>query len=120
MAAQRDSKQVIVAGDVTIDWHLARARRLPAEWRGWNADDFTRLSCRSGGAALLADLLRALGEHEAGAGGPAWEVHGPSALTEPLQCADPRFYHSHAVWERFPIQKGRDVRRVWRVAEFLG
>ncbi|MBE3038625.1 MAG: hypothetical protein IMZ62_07425 [Chloroflexi bacterium] len=51
---------VIVAGDVTIDWNIARSRRVKASLLGWEASGSTRAWWQRGGAALLADLVEAV------------------------------------------------------------
>ena len=49
-------KRVVVAGDVTMDWNLAR-RRLDPAGVVWNADDCTEVYGQLGGAAMLGELI---------------------------------------------------------------
>src|SRR5436309_1626200 len=53
---------VVVTGDVTMDWNLARKRRSNVGAVAWNSDGCTRAYWLSGGAALLADLIEAIAE----------------------------------------------------------
>ena len=56
--AGRSGPTVVVSGDITIDWHLAR--RAPRGTEGtWHPDLRARLGRQRGGAALLADLVKA-------------------------------------------------------------
>lgn len=60
MPDKKSEKVVIVTGDVTMDWNLARTRRSDGGGAAWSADDCTRAYWQPGGAALLADLVEAL------------------------------------------------------------
>jgi len=55
-------RTVIVAGDVTIDWNIARLRRVKANLPGWESGGSTRAWWQHGGAALLADLVEAVAD----------------------------------------------------------
>ena len=48
---------VVVSGDVTIDWNLARTRKLVDGGAVWNSEDRTETYGGSGGAAVLARLV---------------------------------------------------------------
>ncbi|MGB2964101.1 MAG: hypothetical protein WBB69_08945 [Anaerolineales bacterium] len=40
------SKNIIVTGDVTMDWNLARIDGGSSDGFAWNTAQFTNLSCR--------------------------------------------------------------------------
>ena len=54
---ETDAKTVVVSGDFTLDWNLARSRGLQALSRFWEPEACSRLRWQRGGAALLADLI---------------------------------------------------------------
>ena len=113
-----NTRRVVVAGDVTMDWNLAR-RRLDPAGVVWNADDCTEVYGQLGGAALLGDLIAELAE-TLGAENLQVEVdRAPAPESETLP-GDPRLDHSYAIWSRFPLQQRRSAKTVWRVEEFLG
>jgi hypothetical protein len=95
---------VVVTGDVTMDWNVARTRAVGSDGASWNARNTARACWQRGGAALLADLVEGTAE---GA-----RVHGPDVPRTGVCPDDPRFHHSYAIWSR--------VDDAWRVAEFLG
>src|SRR5665647_2562761 len=95
-------RHVVVAGDMTIDWNLARTRKLLNGGTAWNAEDRTETYGGPGGAAVLARLIEEVGVTLAD-GGPAVEVSGPLAATESISPGDPRFHHSYAVWSQYPV-----------------
>ena len=55
--AETDAKTVVVSGDFTLDWNLARSRGLETQSRVWEPEVCSRLRWQRGGAALLADLI---------------------------------------------------------------
>lgn len=110
---------VVVSGDVTIDWNLARTRKLVDGGAVWNSEDRTETYGGPGGAAVLARLVEEVGATLADEG-LAVEVTGPPGPQGSISPGDPRFYHSYAVWSQYPRRKGDRDRGVWRVDEFLG
>ena len=90
-------RRVIVAGDVTMDWNLARTRKLADSGIAWNAGDRTEMYGGLGGAALMAGLMTEVAATLA-ADGIAVEVAGPGAAAGPIVPGDPRFHHSYAIW----------------------
>jgi hypothetical protein len=110
---------VVVSGDVTMDWNLARTRKLVDGGAVWNAEDRTETYGGPGGAAVLARLVEEVGATLADEG-LAVEVTGPAVPQESMSPGDPRFHHSYAVWSQYPRRKGDRDRSIWRVEEFLG
>jgi len=111
------ARRVIVAGDVTLDWNLARTRKLVDSGIAWNATDRTEMYAQPGGAALMARLMTEVAR-TLSTEGTATTVSGPSLPAETLD--DPRLHHSYAIWSRFPRKKGDRDGSMWRVEEFLG
>ena len=113
------TRRVVVAGDVTMDWNLARTRKAIDSGLAWSAADRTEMYGEPGGAALTARLVAEVAETLA-TEGIAVEVSSPGAPPEPIAPADTRFHHSYAVWSKFPRKKGDRDSSIWRVEEFLG
>jgi hypothetical protein len=108
--------RILVSGDVTLDWNLFRRTTSPRPGSNWSALDETRTHCQPGGAALLAELLTAVGKelHASGAAEVDVDYHGPPT-TDPRPY-DPAFHHSYALWSPFLEEDGEH----WRVVQFLG
>jgi hypothetical protein len=113
------TRVVVTAGDVVVDWNLARTRKVPDGSATWNASDRTEIYGHLGGAAMLGRLLQGVAE-TLGPGGMEADVCCPPAHQEPRGFDDPRFNHSYAVWSLVPKKKGDREPSVWRVEEFLG
>jgi hypothetical protein len=112
-------RHVIVMGDVTMDWHLARMGKPVDSAAAWNAVGRTEVYRQPGGAALMANLMNEVMTTLA-ADRVTVEVWGPSALADPIEPADPRLHYSFATWSQYPRRQGDRDRSVWRVEEFLG
>ncbi len=109
------SRIAIVAGDVTIDWNLARG---PGEGRQglietWDDQAKARMYWQGGGAALLGELIQKVVDGLPDSEKAKWQVIRPDLSQEELRPRDPRFAHSHALWA--PFDNG-----IWRVQGFLG
>ena len=119
MNKKKQAKTVVVTGDVTIDWNVARIRRTEGIVQAWNADDFARAFCQRGGEAMLADLITAVAKdlkQKRQARVDIRQIRLPHGKIAP---ADVHFPHSYAMWAPFSID-GRSDKKVWRVQEFLG
>nr|MBC7244253.1 ATPase [Chloroflexota bacterium] len=106
--------EVIVTGDVTMDWNLARFRiaRNDTTLHAWWAGDRTKACWHRGGAAMLADLISVIAEPL------GYIVHQMDAPRDPVHPGDERFHHSYALWDQFKGGKGHDM--AWRVKDPLG
>ena len=106
---------VVVFGDLTVDWNLAR--RVPRRaGRGWHPDLGARACPQRGGAGILADLLTAALDADSG---PAARVLGPDLAVERILPDDERLTHSYAAWAPFEAKRGEE-HRVWRVDSPIG
>jgi hypothetical protein len=113
MAKLKSSKKIIiVAGDVTVDWNLVRTEGR-AGGLAWSALDCTRAGCQPGGAAMLAELIKAVA-------GEGCSVIGPAVDWQKVLPTDERFHHSYALWSLHEKAKKNPKVEVWRVKEFLG
>ncbi len=119
------AKTVVVSGDFTLDWNLARGQGSPGGQWTLDAGAATRLSLQCGGSGLLSDLVSELTQRIGD--GRAWQLRkqmpAPAGASDVvLSPYDPRFHHSFAVWKPYPYSAdaGKKDKPAWRVAEFLG
>jgi hypothetical protein len=138
MSTDAKEKTVVVTGDFTLDWNLARNLGMEAQKGLWEPEVSTHLSWQRGGAALLADLIDGVAAQIRDKA--AYEVRQLDAprrtesdKTPPaISTEDARFHHSYASWKSFDFaakdskaakdaaRKKIDEKQAWRVAEFLG
>ncbi|MGC9318406.1 MAG: RyR domain-containing protein [Armatimonadota bacterium] len=114
MASEGYVRPVVVTGDVTIDWNLARLTGDADTTFRWNPDDTARVCFQRCGAALLADLIEAVCRERDGEA----DVRTCARPTRRIRPGDPRYHHSYATWA--PYGDGEGAAGVWRVASFLG
>ncbi|OGN98529.1 MAG: hypothetical protein A2Y89_03750 [Chloroflexi bacterium RBG_13_51_18] len=119
MEKRKESKTVIVTGDVTIDWNIARLQRQEGMTQGWNAEDLTAAFCQRGGAAMLGELVAAVAGSLDRERQARITVHQVSLPAQDISPTDPHFPHSCAMWRPFNRDE-RSGKKVWRVDEFLG
>jgi hypothetical protein len=124
MTATNDRKIVVVTGDVTIDWNLARTRRADSVGYEWNADDSTRAYWQRGGAALLADLVEVVADELRQDNHADYSLREMGAPRDQALPGDPRFHHSYSMWSLYDYDaktgRDRNERKSWRISEFLG
>ena len=116
---------IVVTGDVTMDWNLARTRRSTNDTSFWSADDATSTFWQRGGAALLADLIEATTADIQKGSSTDFNVHQTGAPRNPLDVHpdNDQFHHSFAMWSPFKYGEKPPLDRekpAWRVEEFLG
>ena len=112
------SEQIIITGDVTMDWNLARTRRSKSDVSFWSVDDTTSTTWQRGGSALLADLVEAVAKDLQKSGAPQFSIHqtGAPRKSNKVQPDSEQYHHSYAMWS--PVKYGD--KPAWRVEEFLG
>lgn len=108
--------RIVVAGDVTLDWSVARDQRTTGRSLTWNAEDRVRASWDWGGAALLADLVRHSLHGVSGEAG--FSVHGPDVEHLAVSQSTTDLPHSYTMWN--PDDTRKAGQEVWRIREFLG
>lgn len=112
----KDSLALVVSGDVTMDWNLAREPLA----RGDSGGHDTHASWQRGGAALLADLLGTVAA-ALGPGRPGVTVRAVEAPGEPVPPGDEERNHSYSIWSRCPRSaQDKGPGTAWRVQSFLG
>ena len=114
------NKVVVVTGDITMDWNIARLRRGDHPRSSWSADDFARAHWQRGGAALLADLVDAIARELERSGATRYQILQTSAPVKPVLPRDDQYHHSYAIWSAFDYESKPAAQKVWRVAEFMG
>lgn len=110
--------KVVISGDLTIDWHIARVKRTGFTLSDWQVDSPLKICQRKGGGALLADLTAALAVRLAGQTGQSYTLHQPE-IYDPdsnIDPADTNYHHTASIWSQF---KGKE-KSAWRIEEFLG
>jgi len=110
--AKSSEKIIIVAGDVTVDWNLARTEGRAAGL-AWSALDCTRACCQPGGAAMLSELIQTVVEKD-------FSVVRPEIDWQNILPTDDRYHHSYALWSLHEKELKSPKEKVWRVKEFLG
>jgi hypothetical protein len=107
---------IVVTGDVTIDWNLSRINRGTTREFTWNPDDITHTSWQRGGAALLADLIAAIAKSLEADSNLNFSLFQPGTPTTSVDPTNPNYHHCFAIWSLYKDGRGM----VWRVDEFLG
>ena len=122
MKEQQVKKIVVVTGDVTVDWNIARIQRRDVPAHVWNAEDLTRASYQRGGAAMLAGLVKEVARDLGKPGRANFGVRETDVPQGSISPGDDQFHHSYATWAPYKLDEGdlRQKRMVWRVQEFLG
>ena len=119
MKKPKTTQTVIVTGDVTIDWNIARIKRQEGITQAWNAENLTAAFCQHGGAAMLGELVTAIAGSLNQKKQTYTEVKQISLPCEGLSPADIHFPQSYAMWS--PVSREeKSEEKVWRVQEFLG
>ncbi len=112
------TKTIVVAGDVTVDWMVARSRtKLGSPTFGdiFGGTSGARVSAHAGGAALIADILR----HAVGESGT--KVVSPDIGQGVESSASRRFMRTYSAWASFPRDLTKlDGAHSWRVEDFWG
>ena len=115
---------IIVAGDVTMDWHLARKGQAKKGSSFWSPDDPADISWQRGGASLLADLLEAIGADLLKEKAIPISIRQPGVPRTSAEVipGDPKYHHSFAIWaaKKYAEKPPLDKEKAWRVDEFLG
>ena len=122
MNKKKNTKTVVVTGDVTIDWDIARVRRADVIINVWNAENLTTSFCQIGGVTILADLVKSIARNLNQTGQTSITVRQISAPRSPINPCNNHFHHSYAIWAPFKIDvhASNKGEKVWRVQEFLG
>lgn len=115
-------KQIVVTGDITLDWLIARRRRVKGVGQSWNDADVCRTFRTWGGAWLLVSLLRGMTDLPGGA--PELICPHPHSVLRSGGRLASRVCQTHAEWS--PAHENtREHPRIgwsghWRISEFIG
>ncbi len=86
MNSEPSEQIIVITGDVTMDWNLARTPRSKRDVSSWSADDTTSTSWQRGGAALLADLIEAIAGDLQRNGSSQVSIRQTGAPAMPIVC----------------------------------
>ena len=110
-------RTILISGDVTIDWNIAHDNHSGEEIsQTWNPNSWTRANSQRGGAALLADLVKAVAQTKADSTKTKFEILSSTATPDKIFPSDPQFHHSYSLWSQYKSPTGK----AWRVDSFLG
>ncbi|MCJ7623454.1 MAG: hypothetical protein MUO76_08110, partial [Anaerolineaceae bacterium] len=109
-------KKIVVAGDLTTDWNIARFRTVDKDHTPWNLNNSAKMFTSRGGAALLADIIQAILDKKSEENGDEYIIRQSGAPGELLDPADKRI--TQAYWQLAPFTHGK--KKIWRVENFLG
>jgi hypothetical protein len=114
-------KTIVVTGDITIDWNIARMQRSDGAAQSWTAEEVTAAFCQRGGAAMLADLIKAVAAKPGQNIKNRFTVRQADLPPGKISPTDDRFHHSYAMWRPFKLDERKpESGDVWRADEFLG
>ena len=122
MANLKPNQTIVVTGDVTMDWNLARARQSKGDVSVWNANDSAGTTWQRGGSALLADLIEALAARLTAANSSIYEIRQTAAPRKAGKVLpeSETYHHSYAIWAPHKFDLKSSEKTTWRVEEFLG
>lgn len=119
MANKKNTKAVVVAGDVTMDWNIATSLGPKGANLNWSQDINSSLFWQRGGAAQLADMIESISKNM-----PADLQFVVRQMDTPRQGVfpfDKRYHHSLTMWTPFKYsEEAPKEKSAWRVEHFLG
>jgi hypothetical protein len=124
MQQNKNALLVIVTGDVTMDWNIARHAHPSQEATEWTGEARSNLNWQYGSAALLAELITTMTKQLESDLPYTVKVISPDT---PAQASFTLFntcyVHSYAVWAQYRDKVPEKTERSephWRVERFLG
>lgn len=121
MASNERQKEIIVAGDVAIDWHIVNFSNLQKQSIS-NEGLPSRIFWEFGGSLLLSNLISETVNIFKEKGQP-WRLHQVTIPRENIYPDDDRHITSYASWSISPKTNSPEDKRkpaIWRIKEFLG
>ena len=118
MTKNQSEQTIIITGDISMDWNLARAPRSRGDVSSWSADDTTSTSWQRGGAALLADLVEAIARDLQRSGSSQFSIRqtGAPRKSGRVHPDNDLYHHSYSLWSQYKYGD----KPAWRVEGFLG
>ena len=100
MEKEPEKRVVVVAGDVTMDWNLARIGQTKKSASVWSLNDSVDIYWQRGGTSLLADLIEAVGADLVAEKAISVTIRQPAVprLASEAIPGDPNFHQSFAIW----------------------
>ena len=120
MEKSQPISNIIVTGDVTVDWNIVLVEQVDEMGEIWNPEDKTRACPQRGGSALLADLIEKITVDLQKERQVATRLFQTGAASQPGSPIDPAYNHAYAVWDRFPLEKNDRKNKAWRVKQYMG
>lgn len=124
MQQNKNALLVVVTGDVTMDWNIARHAHPSQEATEWTGEARSNLNWQYGSAALLAELITTMTKQLESDLPYTVKVISPDT---PAQASFTLFntcyVHSYAVWAQYRDKVPEKTERSephWRVERFLG
>jgi hypothetical protein len=119
---KKDVKTIIITGDLTIDWNIARVKREDIIMHVWNAENLTTAYCQRGGVAMLTSLIKSIARNLKQERKTDIIIRHISAPKGPINPCNNHFHHSYAIWAPFKRDERESDKgeKVWRVQDFLG
>src|ERR1039457_5612865 len=111
-------KRIAVAGDLIVDWNLARAQESDRSATLWDPNYKAQAFSQLGGAALLCEVLEAAAGHA-----KTYEVQYAGARPDrmTLRPGDPAYNHSYTICSSSSKEtKTGGTEWLWHVESFLG
>jgi hypothetical protein len=120
---QSKTQTVLVTGDVTIDWNIARIQKTDVAVPDiWYMDIYSRAFCQVGGACLIADLIEEISKNLKNNSTLQFEIDRIRIPISKVRPDNTSLNHSYAVWSPYDYERSESgkKRKVWRVRDFLG
>ncbi len=119
---KKNSKTIVVTGDITIDWNIALVQQADTFMDVWNVGNITTSFCQRGGVAMLTNLIKSIARNLNQTRRANIKVQHISMPRGPINPSNNHFHHSYAIWSPFKVdeRKSDKEEKVWRVQEFLG
>lgn len=117
-ADRHEVRRVLVTGDATLSWNIARVARDPDPSWVWDPADKAEIAPQSTGAILLGQLIRAAGKRQET--GLTLQVMGDEEFRLPRRHNDDYYHHAFVLWARGLRRKGGGGKEIWRIEDFIG
>jgi hypothetical protein len=114
MHAKTNQHQVIIRGDIVIDWNITESTSGQPD--AWSPNKHASVSRARGGALLLADLLQACIKDSKVAPVRSAKIDAVQIDLDQIVPGDPHYHHACNLLTAYPTKGGE----TWRVTRFLG
>jgi hypothetical protein len=118
MSTKSKAKEIVVAGDVALDWNLVNLGDKSAAL-GWIDILPSQICWNFGGSLLLTDLIAEISKSSS----ELWRLHRVTIPRATITTENESFVTSYASWSVFPRTAApEDAKKpkTWRVKDFLG